>query len=170
MKTFAMSARYAAMLFVGASLASMPALADKGGNGHKHERHESHERYDDHDQNHDRYYRHDSDVNVHVDVVFGDRQRTVIRDYYGEEFHGGHCPPGLAKKHNGCMPPGQAKKWRRGYPLPRDVVYYDLPPRLLVELGPPPAGHKYVRVAADILLVAVGTGMVVDAIDDLSNL
>ena len=31
----------------------------------------------------------------------------------------------------------------------------------------PPSGHKYVRVAADILLIAIGTGLVVDAIEDL---
>ena len=31
----------------------------------------------------------------------------------------------------------------------------------------PPAGHKYVRVAADILLIAIGTGIVIDAVDDL---
>ncbi len=24
-------------------------------------------------------------------------------------YEGGHCPPGLAKKHNGCLPPGHAK-------------------------------------------------------------
>ena len=38
-----------------------------------------------------------------------------------------------------------------GQPLPRGVVYYDLPPALVIQLGRPPAGHKYVRVAADIL-------------------
>ena len=107
---------------------------------------------------------------VRVGMYFGDQQRTIVHDYYGEQFRGGHCPPGLAKKHNGCMPPGQARKWRKGYPLPRDVVYYDLPPRIIVDLGAPPAGYKYVRVAADILLIAVGTGMVVDAIDDLSRM
>src|SRR5688572_28083220 len=40
-----------------------------------------------------------------VNVRFGDRHRTVIRDYYRKEFGRGSCPPGLAKKHNGCMPP-----------------------------------------------------------------
>ena len=100
---------------------------------------------------------------------FGDRQRTVVREYYQDSFRHGNCPPGLAKKHNGCMPPGQARKWQLGRPLPRDVVYYDLPPRVVVSLGVPPAGHKYVRVASDILLIAVGTGMVVDAIDDLGG-
>ena len=93
-----------------------------------------------------------------------------MREYYVREHRAGHCPPGLAKKHNGCMPPGQAKKWHVGRPLPRDVVFYDLPPRLVVELGVPPSGHRYVRVASDILLIAIGTGMVGDAIDDLGRM
>jgi Ni/Co efflux regulator RcnB len=68
------------------------------------------------------------------------------------------------------MPPGQAKKWHVGQPLPRDVIFYDLPPALVVRIGTPPAGHRYVRVAADILLIAIGTGMVIDAIADLSSM
>ena len=107
---------------------------------------------------------------VRVSIQFDTHQQTVVREYYGREFNAGHCPPGLAKKKNGCMPPGQAKKWRRGVPLPRDVVFYDLPPKLVVEIGLPPAGHRYVRVANDILLIAVGTGMVLDAIEDLSRM
>jgi Ni/Co efflux regulator RcnB len=54
--------------------------------------------------------------------------------------------------------------------LPRDVVYYDLPQQLVVRLGVPPSGHKYVRVASDILLIALGTSMVVDAINDLGRM
>jgi len=50
------------------------------------------------------------------------------------------------------------------------VVVYDLPSRITVKLGTPPAGHRYVRVAADILLIAVGTGMVVDAIEDIGKM
>ena len=124
---------------------------------------------DDRYERRDRGYNDRDNTNVSVSVRFGDRQRTVVHDYYGRDRESGFCPPGLAKKHNGCMPPGQAKKWRVGAPLPRDVVYYDLPPRLVVQLGVPPAGHRYVRVAADILLIAVGTGMVIDAIDDLGD-
>lgn len=107
---------------------------------------------------------------VQVNVYFNDRQRTIVRDYYAESYRAGRCPPGLAKKQNGCMPPGLAKKWQIGRPLPREVIYYDLPPRVIIDLGAPPAGHKYVRVAADILLIAIGTGMVVDAIHDLSRM
>jgi len=101
---------------------------------------------------------------------FDDDKRAHIRGYYEEEFRGGNCPPGLAKKHNGCMPPGQAKKWRVGRPLPAGIVIYDVPPALVVKIGVPPAGYKYVRVAADILLIAVGTRMVADAITDLGRL
>ncbi|MEN9314211.1 MAG: hypothetical protein RIS35_604 [Pseudomonadota bacterium] len=98
---------------------------------------------------------------------FGDEQRRMAREYYNRPEYARSCPPGLAKKGNGCMPPGQAKKWRRGYQLPRDVVFYEVPSALIVQLGVPPAGYRYVRVAADILLIAVGTGMVIDAIEDL---
>jgi len=100
---------------------------------------------------------------------FGDRQRTVVREYYGEQFSRGHCPPGLAKKNNGCMPPGQAKKWAVGRPLPRDVIYHDVPQALVIQLERPSAGYRYVRVASDILLIALGTGMVIDAIQDLGR-
>ncbi len=102
-------------------------------------------------------------------VSFADQQRLIVRDYYGDQFKSGRCPPGLAKKNNGCQPPGQAKKWERGRPLPRDVVYYDVPQALVVKIGIPPAGHKYVRVAGDILLIAIGTAMVIDAIENLGR-
>ena len=65
---------------------------------------------------------------------------------------------------------GPGRQRRVGRPLPSDVVYYPVPSGVSVQIGLPPAGHKYVRVAADILLIAVGTGMVVDAIEDLGRL
>ena len=103
---------------------------------------------------------------------FGNHDRDAVRDYYGREFRKGKgCPPGLAKKHNGCIPPGQAKKrWTYGHPLPRDVAYHDLPRQLVLELLVPPDGYRYVRVVSDILLIAIGTGIVIDAIEDLGNL
>ncbi len=104
---------------------------------------------------------------ISINFNFSDTDRVAIRDYYGNP-PGGRCPPGLAKKNNGCMPPGQAKKWMMGHPLPRDVVFYDLPRELSIRLSVPPAGYKYVRVAGDILMIAVGTGMVAAAIQDLA--
>lgn len=109
-------------------------------------------------------------VNVQIGGYFSDVQRRSAVEYYEPRFRAGNCPPGLAKKHNGCQPPGQAKKWHRGAPLPRDVVYYPVPDAVVVRLGVPPAGHRYVRVATDILLIAIGTGMVIDAIEDLGRL
>jgi len=100
--------------------------------------------------------------------VFNEQSRASIQDYFADQYRRGHCPPGLAKKNNGCMAPGQAKKWMIGRPLPRDVIFHDLPAGALVVLGPPPSRHRYVRVAQDILLIATGTGMVVDAIENLS--
>lgn len=115
--------------------------------------------------------RHDGDdVNITIGAYFGGSQRRIVHDYYGSEFKSGHCPPGLAKKNNGCQPPGQAKKWSRGHVLPSYVTYYPVPAALITRLGSPPAGYKYVRVASDILLIAVGTSMVVDAIEDLGGL
>ena len=76
----------------------------------------------------------------------------------------------MAKKHNGCMPPGQARKWTVGRPLPREVIFYEVPPALIVQIGQPPSGYRYVRVASDILLIALGTGMVIDAIQDLGRM
>jgi Ni/Co efflux regulator RcnB len=100
---------------------------------------------------------------------FDDRRHAMVREYYEKEFHRGHCPYGLAKKHNGCMPRGQERKWRIGQQLPREVIFYDLPQPLVVELGRPPSGYRYVRVASDILMITIGTGMVIDAIEDLGR-
>lgn len=100
---------------------------------------------------------------------FQDRDRVAVREYFEESERGGRCPPGLAKKHDGCMPPGQAKHWHVGERLPRDVTFYDLPPSLVVKLTPPPVGYRYVRVDSDILMLAVGTGLVAAAIEDLGR-
>jgi Ni/Co efflux regulator RcnB len=105
---------------------------------------------------------------LRVQVRFSDHQRDMAHRYYGQT-HGGRCPPGLAKKGNGCQPPGHAKRYAIGRPLPRDLVFYNVPRALVVELGPPPRGYRYARVSNDILLLAIGTGLVVDALQDLGR-
>lgn len=149
-------------------LASGPAFADKpswAGGGKDEKREQKDRREKQKKPSHDK-----EKPGTRTGGHFGERHRVVVRDYYAEQFRAGRCPPGLAKKRNACMPPGQAKKWAVGRPLPREVVYYELPPAVIVQLGPPPAGHRYVRVATDILLIAVGTGMVVDALQDLGSM
>ena len=102
-----------------------------------------------------------------ITLVFGDQERRTVSDYYGHQSRKGHCPPGLAKKDNGCLPPGQAKKWHKGRPITKDTRYYELPNELRIRLPAPPINHEYVRIAGDILLITVGTGIVVDAIEDI---
>ncbi|MEK6592420.1 MAG: hypothetical protein AABZ67_04975 [Pseudomonadota bacterium] len=165
-----MAIAIAGILAVGPAIAEKPAWAG-GGKGEKGERMEKPEKNKSRQRDGDeRSSRDGAGSVVRMSEHFGDRHWTVVNDHYSEQFRRGSCPPGLAKKNNGCMPPGQAKKWQVGRPLPRDVIFYDLPPAVIVRLGRPPAGYRYVRVAADILLIAVGTAMVVDAIQDLSRM
>jgi len=173
MKSLDLTMKCALALVISAILAAGPVMADKpsrdgagkGGKG---------ERMDRRDEQ--RGERRDDGVKSRRDGPsagkrshFEDRHRAVVREYYVEQIRAGRCPPGLAKKHNGCMPPGQAKTWQLGRPLPRHVIYYDVPQPLVVQIGVPPSGYRYVRVATDILMIAIGTGMVVDAIQDLGR-
>lgn len=148
----------ASMVAVAAIAVTMPVFADKpawagAGKGGKADRQNDGARHD-----------------GRKHAGFEERQREAARAYYGERVRAGHCPPGLAKKNNGCLPPGQAKKWRVGAPLPRDVVFHPVPAEIVVRIGVPPAGYRFVRIANDILMIAVGTGMVIDAIEDLGRL
>lgn len=111
--------------------------------------------------------KHSQTPHVPVGGYFVEHQRVVVTTYYGQQRKAGRCPPGLAKKNNGCMPPGQARKWQMGQPLPSGVVVYPVPQAVVIQIGPPPVGYRYVRVANDLLLIAVGTQLVVDAIQDL---
>lgn len=157
-----------------AMLSTSPVLADKpdwagGGKGEKHgKKHDSRDG-DERGKGKGGPNRASGSSGSSVQISFGASDRRVVSDYFGSQYSSGKCPPGLAKKNNGCMPPGQAKKWSRGAPLPRDLHYYDLPRDLLIRLPVPPAGQRYVRIAGDILLIAIGTNMVLDAIEDLGR-
>ena len=160
---FKPSARLCAFALI-ALFAAAPAAADRpswvdDNKGNKHEKKGEERRGD----------RQDEGRRESGRRHFDDTNRRIVNDYYGPKFRAGKCPPGLAKKHNGCMPPGQARKWAVGQPLPADLRRYDLPHDLMVRLPPPPSGHRYVRVASDILMIAVGTGMVMDAIEDIGR-
>lgn len=109
----------------------------------------------------------DHSGSVPIGGYFQEHHRASAHEYYGRPENRGFCPPGLAKKNNGCLPPGQSRQWQKGHPLARGVVFYDVPRSVVLSLGVPPSGYRYVRVASDILLIAIGTGMVVDAMEDL---
>lgn len=100
-------------------------------------------------------------------VVFTHDHRDHYRGYWRETYGPG-CPPGLAKKNNGCLPPGQARKrYVVGQRLPRTVVVDPLPDILVKRIGPAPAGYEYAIVDGDLVKLAVGTRLVVDAITAL---
>jgi Ni/Co efflux regulator RcnB len=150
MKTFEVNLKRALALAFAAVLASGPALAEKPEfkKGGKEQRAEKHEKQA-------------KETRI---VHFKDDQRTAVQEYYADQFKSGRCPPGLAKKNNGCLPPGHAKRWQLGQPLARTVIYYEVPAPLVTRFGPAPVGYRYVRVDGDILLVAIATGLVVDAL------
>jgi hypothetical protein len=95
--------------------------------------------------------KHDS---VSVQVVFGERDREIIRDYCSQPHS--NLPPGLAKR-GGNLPPGLEKQLRRNGQLPPGLQKkvqrfpYELERRL------PPLPGNYVRVFLE------GRGMIVDA-------
>jgi hypothetical protein len=103
-----------------------------------------------------------------VTAVFSGPQREAAQQYFVQTHGRGNCPPGLAKKDNGCLPPGQAKKrYAVGHPLPKGIVLVDLPPELSVRIGPAPAGYRYGILDGDLVKLAVGTLLVVDAIQGM---
>ena len=159
MNTFSLKKQYALALALAGTLLIAPAMAKKpSSDGHgKGDRSEHSEGKSDRNER--------SERRDH----FEDRHRVAVREYYDGRYRDGRCPPGLAKKHNGCMPPGQAKKWHVGQHLPREVVYYTVPQQLVLQIGSPPSGYRYVRVDSDILLMAIGTRMIVDSIQNLGR-
>lgn len=120
------------------------------------------DRYGDHD-------RHRDDDRRGSDYRFSGDDRRIVLEYYSTQARRGFCPPGLEKKRNGCQPPGQARTWRKGHPLAQGTSYYDLPRELRVRLSAPPPDYRYVQVAGDILLIAIGTSIVIDAIEDIAR-
>jgi hypothetical protein len=108
------------------------------------------------------------DPTIEVSVHFSARQRDLVRGYFVETHGRGSCPPGLAKKGNGCLPPGQAKKrYLVGRPLPANVLVAPCPAAITVQIGDPPPGYRYGIVDGDLVKLAIGTLLVVDAIEGL---
>jgi len=105
-----------------------------------------------------------------IRVVVPDRDRVVVYRYYRSEFSAGRCPPGLVRQRNGCLPPGQAKKLHViGQPLPPAVVPRPVPPVVTQQLAPAPAGHEYVRVDDDVILMEKANRIVADIVNDLND-
>ncbi len=103
-----------------------------------------------------------------VSVLFSAAQREAAQQYFVKEHGRGNCPPGLAKKQNGCLPPGQAKKrYVVGHTLPQGVAIAPVPAELSVRIGPVQVGYQYGMIDGDLVKLAAGTLLVVDAIEGL---
>lgn len=108
------------------------------------------------------------EVGVHnrdydVRVVFSDRDRAIIRDYYAPPHRG--LPPGLAKK--GKVPPGHAMKLRHGDPIPDGYMWRPLPRNLEERLSRLPDGYVHVVVGAHVGIMNVRTRVVFDLMEDI---
>lgn len=110
------------------------------------------------------------DVRVHdrdydLRIVFSDRDRALIRDYYRGYYRG--LPPGLAKK--GKVPPGHAMKMYRNQPMPPGLEWRHLPGDLEGRLSRLPDGYVRVTVGADVGIMNVRTRVIMDLIEDLDD-
>lgn len=135
----------AAALALGGGAAAKPANSNARGakSGDYQERHQE-----------------QSAPDIDISISLGEAHRTIVRDHYR-----GNCPPGLARKNNGCLPPGQAKKrYAVGERVPDGVEIVILPNEVILRLPPLPRGYGYRMVDGDLVVVALATLIIADAI------
>jgi Ni/Co efflux regulator RcnB len=101
---------------------------------------------------------------------FDDKLRTAVRDHFTANRGSGPCPPGLIQKNSRCESPQSERAWKPGQPLPAQLTPRDLAAPLLAALGPAPAGHSYVQVDGDLLLINTASRVVIDAVLDLGQI
>ncbi len=114
------------------------------------------------------------DGSTRVSIVFSDRDRQHIHNYYEERYQKHHrhykdkegkgrkgLPPGLAKREH--LPPGLAKRER----LPPGLSVYHLPDELEHRLSRLPEGVIRVRIGTAIVLMDERTRVVLDVIKDI---
>ena len=107
-----------------------------------------------------------------LNMVVPQRDRDAAYGYYRDEVGAGRCPAPLVRKDKSCVAPAPkpAKAWKLDQPL-ADGVKTDAPPAgLIAKLSPSPAGHQYMRVDTDILIIGIGTRNVAALVVDLSRL
>lgn len=160
-----------ATILILTGLIALPAVAsaEKGGHGAKtHGKAKADGKEKSKEESHGKAKSHGSTAAATVKVGFSVHQRDSARGWFGESYGRGKCPPGLEKKKNGCLPPGQAKKrYTVGLPLPPGLPRLPPPPALLKRIGPPPAGHEFIMLDGDLVQLAIGTALVVDAVQAL---
>jgi hypothetical protein len=103
------------------------------------------------------------DENSRVEVVFSERDRYLIRDYYGRR----HLPPGLAKRSS--LPPGLQKQVERRGQLPPGLRGDRLPDELEAQLSQLPEGYVRLRVGVDVVLMNTRTRVIMDVMKDIGG-
>ena len=107
-----------------------------------------------------------------LSMVVSQRDRDAAFAYYRDEAAAGRCPAPLVRQGKACNPPEApaSRAWKLDQPLPEGVKAEAPPPGLIAKLSPSPAGHQYLRVNTDILVVGLGTRNVAALVVDLSRL
>ena len=94
-----------------------------------------------------------------ADAVFTALERQIIRDYYRNTL-----PPGLARRDT--LPPGLRRQLVRNGRLPPGLEARALPPDLRARLPSRDPRYDIVRIGADVLLILIATGVILDIIED----
>ena len=105
------------------------------------------------------------DRNYDARVVFSDKDRAVIRDYYRSSYRG--LPPGLAKQ--GKVPPGHAFKLARHQSIPPGIAWKSLPASLEQRLSRLPDGYVRIVIGTELGILHTRTRIVLDVIDTLGK-
>lgn len=107
-----------------------------------------------------------------LSMVVPQRDRDAAFAYYRDEIAAGRCPAPLVRQDKACgaPPPPASRAWKLDQPLPDSVKGDAPPPGLIAKLSPSYAGHQYLRVGTDILIVSLGTRTVAALVVDLSRL
>jgi hypothetical protein len=159
-----MSKRFLWFLLSGAlaiGLLSHTALAqgNSQGKGKGKNKHQEQVDDDDYDRDHAR-------GGAHISIVFGSRDREIIRDYYHDQYS--NLPPGLAKR-GGNLPPGLQKHLERDGTLPPGLQkrVQPFPVELERRLPPLPPDYRRVTLGVDILIVNRRTQRIMDIVHDI---
>ena len=156
------------LLLAGPALSKGKDDDDHGGKGHGKHAQKHQEKQQKHESKEHAKAEKRQRKDIQAGAYFNDQQRTVVRQYYVQNYtNANKCPPGLAKKNKGCMPPGQARSWAVGQPIPRGVTTYAVPQPVIAQLPPAPYGYRYTRIDGDIVLVQQQNNLIVDIIQGL---
>ena len=99
---------------------------------------------------------------INARVVFHEKDREAIIDYYSHKKKSKSMPPGLAKKDN--PPPGLQKHIVKHGELPPGLQGRSLPYELEKTLTPLPKGFVRMKVGGDVVLMNEKTRIALDVI------